>query len=232
MRAYARAYGDSDLRTQLITEHAEMARRIAMRVARRVPSSYSSDDLVAAAMLGLTEAADRYDPTRQEPFIGFAERRVRGAVLDELRRGDLLSRRMRSQARATGKAIRVLEHSLGRRAEDEEIAAALGVTLAHYHEELQATTQSSLLEFMADPPLDTVCADPSPAESAQRSQLRARLRGAVGDLPERDALILNLYYVEELSYSEIGQVLGVTESRVCQLHGRALARLRDMLEEE
>src|SRR2546430_1095939 len=108
-------------RDRLIAEHIEMARRIAHRVGRRTPDSISRDDLVGAAMIGLAEAAERYDAVRGEPFVAFAEKRIRGAVLDELRRGDLMSRRARSTARKMGKTIRALEHALGRTADDEEI---------------------------------------------------------------------------------------------------------------
>lgn len=229
MRAYARARSHGDAREKLILAHVDMARRIAVRVGRRVPDSVREDDLVAAAMLGLAEAADRFDETRGQPFVAFAEKRIRGAVLDELRRGDLMSRRARARSRAVGATIQQLERTLGRSPEDTEVAAALGVTVDAYREELEG------LAHVGCVPLDDLTierladAGDGPRTAAERGQLAGQLAGALRALPERDALILNLYYVEELSYAEIGRLLGVTESRVCQLHSRSLARLRAAL---
>jgi RNA polymerase sigma factor for flagellar operon FliA len=221
-------------RDRLIAEHVDMARRIAQRVGRRVPGHLREEDLVSAAMIGLAEAADRYDASRGEPFIGFAEKRVRGAVLDELRRGDILPRRVRTDARKVGKTIARLEQSLGRAPTDEEVAEAMGVTLEVYRESLESLTTVSFVEF------DQVAIDNSgpgandneyPVAQLERRELVSRLREAMGALQERDAQVLSLYYVEELSYAEVAEVLGVSESRVCQLHARALARLKAALSE-
>ncbi len=233
MKAYARQEAPAPHRDRLILEHVDMARRIALRVGRRVPDSVASDDLVAAALVGLTEAAERFDEARGQPFVAFAEKRIRGAVLDELRRGDLMSRRARNQSRKVGQAIRTLATRLGREPEDAEVAAELGVDLAHYVEELEGLTHVTSV------PLEGVLADSlaedgdraDPAQGAARRELTGRLTAALRTLPERDALVLSLYYVEELSYAEIGRILGVTESRVCQLHARSMARLRSTLEE-
>jgi|SoiMethySBSTD1v2_1073268.scaffolds.fasta_scaffold705159_2 RNA polymerase sigma factor for flagellar operon FliA len=212
-------------RERFIAEHAEMARRIALRVARRVPDWMSRDDLVGAAMVGLAEAAERFDLGRGEPFVAFAEKRIRGAVLDELRRGDIMPRRVRAEARRVGQTIRELEHKLGRGPEDHEVAAALGVSVQHYLEELEGLAHVSFVDL--EPRRDSIPGeDGSPAQEAERRQAISRLRDAMKRLKERDALVLSLYYGDDLSYAEIGQILGVTESRVCQLHSRALARLR------
>jgi RNA polymerase sigma factor for flagellar operon FliA len=229
MNAYARtSLADRLRRDQLIADYVDMARRIALRVGRRVPDHVSQDDLVAAAMLGLAEAADRFDAARGEPFVAFAERRVRGAVFDELRRGDILPRRVRQAARKVGKTLRALEHKLGRPPEDEEAAEALGVSVDEYRDDLEKLTHMMVVDV--DP--DTLFGpDRDDAEKqAVRSQLVERLLAALPLLPERDQLVLSLYHVEELSYADIGQVLGVGESRVCQLHGRAITRLRAELE--
>ncbi len=225
MNAYAKAAAARDPeRERLIAEHLEMARRIALRVARRTPDWLTPDDLVGAALIGLTEAADRYDAARGEPFVAFAEKRVRGAVLDELRRGDLLPRRARADARRVGRAIRQLEHALGRAPDDEEVAAALGVDVEHYREELAQLTHVDVIEL--DPAVPHAAEAPSPAAEAERAQMIGRLHACLEKIPERDAQLLQLYYVEELSYLDIGHVLGVSESRVCQLHARAIARLK------
>jgi RNA polymerase sigma factor for flagellar operon FliA len=224
MRAYAKAVRDP-ARERLIAEHLDMGRRIALRVARRAPDWLGQEDLVAAAMVGLAEAAERYDPSRGEPFVAFAEKRIRGAVLDELRRGDLLPRRARWAARRVGEAIRNLEHRLGRAPEDAEVAKALSVPIEEYRDELQQLTQVGFVELGEAP--DTPGAiGGSPADRVERAELIERIHACLHRLGERDALVLSLYYLEEFNYQEIAEVLDVSESRVCQLHGRALARLR------
>ena len=180
----------------------------------------------------MAEAADRYDPSRGEPFLGFAERRIRGAVFDELRRGDLLPRRQRWTARRVGLAIRALEHKLGRQPEDAEVAASLGVSVEEFREELEVLTTVGFVELTpgAIDHHDRQGEHSGVEAQIERRQLAGLVRGALGRIPERDATILSLYYVEEFNYAEIGEVLGVTESRVCQLHARALSRLRVELE--
>lgn len=220
-------------RDRLIAEHVDMARRIAGRVGRRVPDWIREDDLVGAAMIGLTEAADRFDATLGQPFVAFAERRIRGAVLDELRRGDPMPRRKRADARKLGKTIQALEQKFGRPPEDFEIAAAMGVSLEEYQQELEGLTQVSFVDLdqlgggKQEPANDNAW----PSAATEKKQLAQRLHSAMETLPERDALVLSLYYVEELSYLEIAEVLEVSESRVCQLHARALARLKAELKE-
>lgn len=218
----------------MIREYVGMAQRVALRVARRVPDWLSKDDLISAAMVGLVEAAERYDSTRAEPFCAFAEQRIRGAVLDELRRGDVLPRRVRARARQIGRTIQKLEQKLGRAPEDDEVAEALDVPLETYQGELKAQVHLSLvdLDFNSDRSADLISTEHrSPLEGATRSQLLRRVRDALPKLQERDALILSLYYEKGLTYKEIGHVLEVSESRVCQLHSRAIARLRVEIEE-
>jgi len=229
MNLYAKTRRGRVTRDLLISEHVEIARRIALRVARRTPDWVSQDDLIAAAMLGLAEAADRYDTTRGEPFLAFAQTRIRGAVLDELRRGDIMPRRVRQTARKVGKAVRDLEHKLGRRPEDEEVAGELGVPVQEYREELEKLTHVAVVEL--DRYAENMSADGAAADAAlERAQLVGQVKQGLQRLQERDAQVLSLYHVEELSYSEIGKLLGVSESRVCQLHARALTRLRTEIE--
>ena len=213
-------------RDRLIAAHIGVAQRIARKVARRTPDWISEEDLVGAALIGLSEAAGRYDPTRSEPFVAFAETRIRGAVLDELRRGDLMSRRARSAARRVGKVMRMLEHLHGRTPADHEVAAALGIPLETYRAELEMLTHVAIVDIE---PHSATLADNdhfSPSNVAERNELSAVLHRALSRIPARDAQLLDLYYVEELSYLEIGRILGVSESRVCQLHARAIVRLR------
>ena len=229
MKAYAQHRINDRRRDDLIVTHVDVAKRIALRVARRVPDWISVDDLVAAGMMGLAEAADRYDEDRGEPFVAFAEKRIRGAVLDELRRGDIMPRRVRTKARQVGNAIRLLEQKLGRAPEDEEIAAALEVSVEEYRDNLAALNHVALIEVtpeIARSEAYSTQEESSPRIQAERCEMLRLIEEALHRLEERDALILSLYYNEQFTYSEIGDLLEVSESRVCQLHSRALARLR------
>lgn len=215
-------------RNQLITEHTDIARRIALKMARRCPDWVPREDIVAAGMLGLIEAADRYDSSRKEPFLSFAEFRIRGAVLDELRRGDLLPRRVRQLARKVSNAVRELEN-VGEAATDTRVAAALGVSIEHYR-----TGLAHLVNVGVDPIDDktsTLQADVAlaPDEQAAHRQLLMRVRDALDKLESRDVTILGLHYIEDLTYQEISKTLGITPSRVCQLLWRAVERLRGHL---
>jgi RNA polymerase sigma factor for flagellar operon FliA len=233
MKAYAQHMMRSSAeRDRLISEHIEIARRISMRMARRCPDWIAREDLVAAGMLGLTEAAERYDATRNEPFLAFAEKRIRGAVLDELRRGDIMPRRARQLARKIGAKIQELEKLTGKSPTDEEVAEALGVTLEAYRTDLEHLVHVTVgaLDQADDTSAALVSDDASPEAGAARRQALSRVRGALPRLDQRDILVLGLYYNEELTYHEIAELLGVTTSRVCQLHGRAISRLRAEIE--
>lgn len=234
MKAYTMHMQRSNAeRDRLISEHLDVARRISMRMARRCPDWIAREDLVAAGMLGLTEAAERYDSSRNEPFIAFAEKRIRGAVLDELRRGDIMPRRARQMARKIGAAIADLEKKTGRSPTDEEVAAALGVPVDEYKNDLEHLVHVTVgaLEHTDDSTPALMSDDSSPETGAARRQAMHRVRHALPKLDKRDILVLGLYYNEELTYHEIAEVLGVTTSRVCQLHGRAIARLRVEIEQ-
>jgi RNA polymerase sigma factor for flagellar operon FliA len=232
MNAYARPQPRSAERDRLIAEHVDVARRIALRLARRCPAWVTREDLVAAGMLGLTEAAERYDDSRREPFLAFATKRIRGAVLDELRRGDIMPRRVRSLARTVGATIARLEQELGATPTDEQVAAALGVSLADYHANLEELVHVTVGATELND-TDLVSDDAaSPEAQAHRRLAVGRVRTALGKLDPRDVTVLSLYYNEELLYAEIAEVLGVTVSRVSQLHGRAISRLRAELDRQ
>ena len=212
-------------RDRLIAEHTDIARRIALRMARRYPTWVPREDLVAAGMLGLTEAAERYDESRKEPFLSFAEHRIRGAVLDELRRGDVLPRRARKLARRIATAIADLEQS-GSRVTDEAVASSLGISLGAY--------QASLADIQADIAIldgnDVVDEKPSPEAVADARRSMGLVSAALDHLESRDVTILGLHYVQELTYQQIGSTLGVTPTRVCQLLWRAVDRLRSHID--
>nr|HEX4316685.1 RNA polymerase sigma factor FliA [Kofleriaceae bacterium] len=230
MNAYARKQTRNPERDRLIAEHVDVARRIALRLARRCPDWVTREDLVAAGLLGLTEAAERYDDSRNEPFLGFATKRIRGAVLDELRRGDIMPRRVRTLARAVGATIARLERELGTSPTDEQVAAAMGVTLEDYRKNLEELVHVTVGAVELDDGDLVTGAESSPEENAGKRLAIARVRQALANLDQRDITLLSLYYNEELLYSEIAEVLGVTVSRVSQLHGRAIARLRTEME--
>jgi RNA polymerase sigma factor FliA len=217
----------TELRNRLITDHADAARRIALRMARRCPDWVSREDIVGAGMLGLIEAAQRYDVSREEPFLAFAEYRIRGAVLDELRRGDIMPRRVRQLARKISAAMRELEKD-GEPATDQRVADALGVTLDAYRTglaELVHVEVSSFDDQTAQLVADSVAPD---VEAGKRITL-SRVRDALATLEARDVTILGLHYVEDLTYQEIAETLRITPSRVCQLLWRAVERLRSRL---
>jgi RNA polymerase sigma factor FliA len=232
MKAYAaQLQRPAAERDRLIHEHVDVARRISMRMARRCPEWIARDDLAAAALLGLTEAAERYDVTRNEPFLSFAEKRIRGAVLDELRRGDIMPRRVRQLARKIGATIQDVERSTCGAASDEAVATALGVSLEEYKANLEQLVHVTVGALELGDESSMLADDTeSPEADAMRRQAMARVRAALPKLDQRDLLVLSLYYNEELTYNEIAQVLKVTTSRVCQLHGRAIAKLRAELE--
>jgi RNA polymerase sigma factor FliA len=215
-------------RDALIRDHADAARRIALRMARRCPDWIQRDDIVSAGMLGLIEAAERYDDTRQEPFLAFAEHRIRGAVLDELRRGDIMPRRVRQLARKVSAAIRELEKD-GETPTDQRISDALGVTLEVYRAGLSELVHVEIGPIDGGEAQHLASTSVAPDIEAGHRLTLARVREALSHLEQRDVTILGLHYVEDLTYQEIADTLRITPSRVCQLLWRAVERLRDYL---
>ena len=212
-------------RQALILAHTSLARCLALRLAGRLPASVELDDLIGAGMLGLMDAVDRFDHTRRIPFEAYARTRIQGAILDSLRAEDHLSRRERRRSREADRAEERVRARLKRELTCEEAHEArrgVGRTLAH----AQAFVP---LDDADDGTLDGA-ADAFARLSS--SEDLARLRAAVVRLPQRDQTILSLYYEEELTYREIGEVLGVTESRICQILRALQKKLRVELEAE
>ncbi|MBA3819279.1 MAG: sigma-70 family RNA polymerase sigma factor [Deltaproteobacteria bacterium] len=205
-----------------------MARRIALKMARRCPNWIPREDLVAAGLLGLTEAASRYDDTRSEPFVPFAEQRIRGAVLDELRRGDLLPRRVRQTARKIAAVIRKLEAD-GDSPTDQRIADTMGVSLDTYRTDLAHLVHVDVESIDGEKATMLVDAELGPDELASYRETLSKVSGALSLLEARDATLLSLYYIEELTFQQIATSLGITPSRACQLLWRAIERLRTRL---
>ena len=213
-------------RDALITDHMNMARKMARRMARRLPISVSREDIESAALLGLTEAASRYDETRNEPFMAFATKRVRGAILDHLRRNDWLTRRGRQEARRVADTEKQLEAEYGRAVSDSEIAAKMGLTDDEFGAEYAGLRDVTLVQLDELPMLPQYALTGTPNECVERQQIRAALVRALEKLDERELHVLAFYYQEGLTQREIGELLGVTESRVCQIHSQALNTLR------
>jgi RNA polymerase sigma factor for flagellar operon FliA len=209
--------------------------KVARRLARRLPAHVEIDDLISSGVIGLMEAAERYDPNRVDRFEAFAEFRIRGAMLDDLRSRDTLSRDMRRLSNELRDATRRLEAQLGRTPDHEEIAKRLGVGVEELYARQQKLSGSSVVGIDdAGPDLLERTGDQSaadPFEAASRRELLSRLVEGIGELPEKMQQVLSLYYCDNLNLKEIGTVLGVTESRVCQIHGEATRRLRDSLGE-
>lgn len=208
----------------------QLVRRISFRMARRLPPNVDVDDLIGAGMEGLLKAFQAFDPQRQIPFDVYAKSRVRGAILDELRAGDTLTRYGRSRMGEITAAVSRLQHSLGREPADQEIADELRMSLEQYQKLAGDLTRAPLLAGLGAVDSDAVeggMADPG-VQYDEREMLR-HLAGAIQGLPERTQQVLALYYQEECTQAEIGEILGVTESRVCQLLGDATARLRARL---
>jgi RNA polymerase sigma factor for flagellar operon FliA len=194
-------------------------------MARRCPDRVAREDLVAAGILGLTEAAERYDESRTEPFLSFAEHRIRGAVLDELRRGDMLPRRVRQVARKISNTIRELENA-GEAPSEQRIADSLGVPIEHYRSGLSHLVNVGVDPLGNDDQILVADQRLAPDELAAHRQLIATVRAALEHMEARDVTILGLHYLEDLTYPQIAETLRITPSRICQLLWRAVDRLR------
>lgn len=221
----------------LVNEHAGLVKRIAYHLMNRLPPNVQADDLIQAGMLGLLEASRNYDPTQGASFETYAGIRIRGAMLDEIRRSDWTPRSVHRKARMVAEAMREIENAEGRDARDVEVAEALEMSLEEYHQILkdatgcrifsldELTAVSDGLPFQMEGSADT------PFEGLQKSAFKQALGEAIAGLPERERLVIAMYYDDEMNLREIGNVLGVSESRVCQIHSQATLRLRSRLTE-
>ena len=230
------AAGQPD-RAQLVQRFVPLVKRIAYHLMARLPASVQFDDLVQNGMLGLLDALDRYQEGFGAQFETYATQRVRGAMLDGLRENDWLPRHLRRELRRIEVAINQLEHEHGRAPSERELADALGMSLADYQKTLQDARGHQLVyfeDFAGNGDEDFLDRhftdnDADPANILEDRDVKESLVKAIDHLPEREKMMMALYYDQELNLREIGEVMGVTESRVCQLHSQAIARLRSQV---
>lgn len=219
-------------RDQRILEHIGLVKRIAYHLLHRLPSSVQVDDLIQAGTIGLIEASKHYDASQGASFETYAGIRIRGAMLDEVRQGDWAPRSVHRKMRQVSAAIREIEHTTGRDAKDADVAKKLGITLNDYHDIMRDSASARIFSLDAedeDHPLQIGSDEREPSSVLQEEGFEQALIKCIGELPEREQLMMSLYYNDELNLKEIGQVLEISESRVCQIHGQALARIRARL---
>jgi len=224
---------------QLVLKHADLVKRIAYHLVSRMPPNVEVDDLIQSGMIGLLEAARHYTPSKGANFETYAGIRIRGAMLDEVRKSDWTPRSVHRSVRAMAEAVRKLENATGQEAKPTDIAEALGITLDDYYQTVQDAAGCRLFSFdqmtgsddESSPGERVADEGPGPLGELEGDDFRNALAGAIESLPEREKLVLSLYYDDEMNLREIGEVLEVSESRVCQIHGQALIRVRARLHE-
>ncbi len=228
-------------RDEVIKQYSPMIKYVANRIAMRLPPHIEVDDLISVGVLGLMDAISKYDSSRGAKFKTYAEFRVRGAILDELRSMDWVPRSVRQKASSVDKVVQGLQAKLRREPEDEEVAKEMGISIDQFHDTLNETKsipvfsledlgiakesgeQQSLLDCLAGK------ADADPQTQIRLTELKEIIAKAIDALPEKERLMVSLYYYEELTMKEIGAVLDITESRVSQIHSKAVYRLRTKL---
>lgn len=230
----------AELRESLILQYTPLVKYVLARLAIGLPAIMDYEDVLADGSIGLIEAVDRFDPAKGVKFETYAINRIRGAIIDSLRKADRLSRSVRRKMRELEQATQTLRVTLNREPEDTEVAEALGIPLDRYYRTLTDTawitvSLDNLLDASADGegyPAAEMPDDPDAddvARAVERNERVSALAAAIQELPERERLVVALYYQDELTQRQIAKVLGLSESRVCQIHARALDQLRLVL---
>lgn len=219
----------------LIERYAPLVKRVAVHLKGRLPETVQVDDLIQSGLIGLLEAARNYDHSHGASFETYAGIRIRGAMLDEVRRNDWVPRSVHRRARELATAVKTIEARCGRHAQDSEIAEELGLSLDEYFLLLQDISGNRVLSFDElghedESGLEQMaCNGPGIVDTLERDQMQGVLSDCIGQLPEREKLVMSLYYGDEMNLKEIGKVLGVSESRICQIHSQALVRLKAIM---
>ena len=235
---------DAWQREQFINQHVDLVRYIVGRIAISLPPNVDRDDLISAGIVGLIKAVDRFDPSRGVKFETYASSVIRGEIMESLRSRDWAPRSLRRQARKVAEVVAELEAEIGQIPTDAEIAAALSMDLEEYYElmgQISGASISSLEDLVAQHPhwepqrpssIEAADVYRNPVEHLEQNELRQLITDVIEELPPREKHILALYYQEELTLREIGQILDISESRVCQIHSQTITRLRARLLKE
>lgn len=227
----------SEQKDRLIMEYAPLIKFIAQKIAIRLPANIELDDLISSGVIGLMDAIEKYDPTRDNKFKTYAEFRIRGSILDELRAQDWVPRSVRDKAKMLDRTVIKLEAELGRNATEEELASEMGCTMDEFYDLLNQVKPVSVLSVDDSTTYSNMdkksllnilegCKLNNPLTQLNLKSVKSIITTSIEELPERQRLVLSLYYYEDLNLKEIGKVLRVTESRVSQLHAQAITRLR------
>lgn len=242
---WRRYKSENDLRARerLVVAYSPLVKYVAGRITAGLPPHVEEADLISYGLVGLISAIERFDPSRRIKFETYAITRIKGAIIDELRSMDWVPRSVRARAREIERANMKLEHRLQRTPTDEELATELDISLPEFHESLLTISQTSIAALdemwsVPDSSGDQVSLmdriedpnAPDPARSLDVGDLKDRIADAIAHLPEREKVVIALYYYENLTLREIGEVLGVTESRISQLHTKAVLRLRSRMQ--
>ncbi|WP_088331502.1 RNA polymerase sigma factor FliA [Lacimicrobium sp. SS2-24] len=236
MNNKAAAYQQLDDKRKLVEQHASLVKRIAHHLMARLPASVLVDDLIQAGMIGLLEASKNFDGSKGASFETFAGIRIRGAMLDEIRKGDWTPRSVHKNSRAIAEAISQVEKETGRDARDHEVAEKLQVGMDEYHQMLNEVNAGRMVGIEdLGVTEDVITTEQSrgtdaPFDDLLQGSFQKALAHAITTLPEREAIVLSLYYDEELNLREIGEVLEVSESRISQIHSQAMLRLKTRMQ--
>lgn len=232
---YQQSQAQSHSSAELVQQHGALVKRIAYHLIAKLPHTVEVDDLIQEGMIGLLDAAQNYNTEQGASFETYAGIRIRGAMLDEIRRNNWAPRSVHKKARDIAAAMQAIEQKEGRHAQDHEVAAAIGVSTHDYHQQLLTASGHQVFSLDELTDHDETQAHPlsknelEPEQNLQKNGFQQALSEAIQTLPERERLMMSLYYNEELNLKEIGEILNVSESRVSQIHSQTIIRLRSKL---